>query len=774
MSKQRPRFFVLAVLTGIAAAVLSLIGAESAFSTPRIPLVIVNGQVRQLPAGDTITGTGSGTITAVNVTSPVTGGGTSGAVTVGLSLNVDGVSIAGTGSAGSNLHTTIGGTCGADRAFTSLSGIGTPTCSLFVDSATANGGLVTGGGGASLGMRTDCAAGQFLSYVAGAWTCTSSGTQDSAFYGSGVDGALNFDGFATVLGMAPAANVYTLSRDIFATTIAISSGVTLKSNGFRIFAQTSLAFGSSTAKITNNGTTSSTAGGGGGGGIGGGVAGGAINSIGDGTNTMDGGLGGNSANTGAAGVGAAWNPQGFTGAGGAGGTGAVAGGAGGAVNASPASNGGGWGLTEILSFRVLNQPVSGRFDCGTGGGGGGGGTAAAAGGGGGGGGCVFVAAPSITGAGAITATGGNGANGANGTVGGGGGGGGGGGLIVLVTSTATAPTYTTSVAGGTGGTHGTGGAPVNGTAGAAGKVITLDPGSPGAGGGGGGTGTVTSIIAGTGLTGGTITTTGTIAADTTYLQRRVNSCAANQAIQAVDAAGVPTCAIEQNLIDPTTAVTFFNDYLNSAAATGSVIDGWVYNFVGTAAAANIQNAETGHPGIMRLNTGTTATGRSSSIIGGSAPVSFILGAGEIVGDILLRPGTLCDASVQVCTISCGLIDTGTAADSTNGVYLKFDPVASSNWRTVAVNGGTKSEADTSPAAAPGANTWQHIGFDVNAAGTSVTFSVAGAAAGTVATNLPSGVAHIFGFGCLILKSVGATARTVDLDYMRLDVRGMTR
>ena len=55
-------------------------------------------------------------------------------------------------------------------------------------------------------------------------------------------------------------------------------------------------------------------------------------------------------------------------------------------------------------------------------------------------------------------------------------------------------------------------------------------------------GTVTSIIAGTGLTGGTITTSGAINADTTYLQRRVSSaCGVGTYIRAIQAAGSVTC-----------------------------------------------------------------------------------------------------------------------------------------------------------------------------------------------------------------------------------------
>jgi hypothetical protein len=57
-------------------------------------------------------------------------------------------------------------------------------------------------------------------------------------------------------------------------------------------------------------------------------------------------------------------------------------------------------------------------------------------------------------------------------------------------------------------------------------------------------GTVTSVTAGTGLTGGTITASGTLAADTTYLQRRVsNACATGRYITAIAADGTPTCGL---------------------------------------------------------------------------------------------------------------------------------------------------------------------------------------------------------------------------------------
>ena len=42
--------------------------------------------------------------------------------------------------------------------------------------------------------------------------------------GTGVDGALVYDGTTTILGMAPTTLAYTLTRDISATNITVNAG----------------------------------------------------------------------------------------------------------------------------------------------------------------------------------------------------------------------------------------------------------------------------------------------------------------------------------------------------------------------------------------------------------------------------------------------------------------------------------------------------------------------------------------------------------------------
>src|SRR4051812_33046971 len=83
----------------------------------------------------------------------------------------------------------------------------------------------------------------------------SSSATSSNLFGDGSDGAVTADGAATVACLgAPAANVYTMTRDCYFTTLVINSGVTIKTASNRLLA---------TASITNSGTISNAGTGGG-------------------------------------------------------------------------------------------------------------------------------------------------------------------------------------------------------------------------------------------------------------------------------------------------------------------------------------------------------------------------------------------------------------------------------------------------------------------------------------------------------------------------------
>ena len=315
-------------------------------------------------------------------------------------------------------------------------------------------------------------------------------------FGDGSDGPLVFDGSTTILGMAPTGQQYTLTRDIFATSVTFTNDASIRSQGFEIYATVVIdTTGSGIAGLApvifNNGTNGSSALGSTGGSAGLGAPGTALG-FAAGTNGGAGGTAGSGAN-GTAGTGSSLSGGG---SGGAGGHNALAmsphtGGAGGAATAVAAGSND--HLLRPGAGGYVN--VSGTatpFDCGCGGGGGGGGdnnsggTNGGAGGGGGAGG-LGVHAPLIklATAGDLAVIGGVGGNGTPlvvtaTTYGTGGGGGGGGGRLevscaVLEIVDGSSLSAAVNCAGGAGGLAGVGdsGGTTNGSPGVAGSAGVL-------------------------------------------------------------------------------------------------------------------------------------------------------------------------------------------------------------------------------------------------------------------------------------------------------------
>jgi hypothetical protein len=309
---------------------------------------------------------------------------------------------------------------------------------------------------------------------------TNTGDQTLPVYGDGADGAVTFDGSSAYSFATYSSAIYTLTRDVWATTVSVSSGYTVITAGYRIFATTSI---NAAGNIHNNGSNGSGAVAGAGGLGGFFKAGGA------------GAAGLLAASAGAAGTAQA-TPTANTWVGGVGGRGGQGrlnniGFNGGVITyanvTTPANADGGSKVTSNY-VNYLTRYVVGatnwQMTPSIGGGGGAKsvtGTAASSGAGGGGGGICFLAAPIITGNGTISANGGSGgsAAGTGGSFGGGGGGGGGVVCVIAKTSAITPP-----ATGGTGGTSvfGTNGtlpvAHAFGTATTATQTLTLTPAHP--------------------------------------------------------------------------------------------------------------------------------------------------------------------------------------------------------------------------------------------------------------------------------------------------------
>jgi hypothetical protein len=291
-------------------------------------------------------------------------------------------------------------------------------------------------------------------------TVTATATGSVAFtFGDGSDGALHYDGTTTILGMAPVGGVYTLTRDINATSIIVDAAATIKPSGWRIFATGTL---SNAGSINANGNAPNLNNGG-------------VAQVNTGYYTFR-GYGGGAGAGGVPGAPGADTPTGFVigGSGGHGGTTATAAGGLGGV-ASPNAQVPSqkkvyafWLFGAGISSNAATPTLSG-MQGGAGGGAGGPGpgpTNHAGQGGGGGGGVLFIAAHLIANTGTISANGGNCGAVTFSDQGIGGGGGAGGVGVFSNGFTGNTPTVA-------GGTKGTGGVTTAATDGAVGTLTQI-------------------------------------------------------------------------------------------------------------------------------------------------------------------------------------------------------------------------------------------------------------------------------------------------------------
>lgn len=138
------------------------------------------------------------------------------------------------------------------------------------------------------------------------------------------------------------------------------------------------------------------------------------------------------------------------------------------------------------------------------------------------------------------------------------------------------------------------------------------------GGGGGGGGTVTSITAGAGLSGGVITTAGTIAVNLT-----TTTCSAGQTVTAISALGVGTCS------------TFFNTAGTGLSATGSTVNVNLTTTscsAGSAETATAANGTSTCSAVVTSMAGSASEGLACSTTSGAATCGLIqtCSTGQIV------------------------------------------------------------------------------------------------------------------------------------------------
>lgn len=237
-----------------------------------------------------------------------------------------------------------------------------------------------------------------------------------------------------------------------------------------------------------------------------------------------------------------------------------------------------------------------------------------------------------------------------------------------------------------------------------------------------------------------------------------SGAAAAPTFRALTAADIPIAGAGGILFDH-----FFNG-ISTSQPTG------VFGFQGStngtgASTGGITTPDASSIGVTSLQAGTTTTGRAG-FTAGSASVR--LGGGTLVLTFRFQMPVLLDGT-ETGAIYIGFIDSGSAAP-TDGAYLYWDNTQT-NFRYRTRNNSV--ETDTDSGLAPAAATWYILRIEVNAAATSVTFTINGANSQSNATNIPTGAGRETGIGASILKSAGTTNRQVYLDYCKLEWTGVS-
>ncbi len=201
-------------------------------------------------------------------------------------------------------------------------------------------------------------------------------------------------------------------------------------------------------------------------------------------------------------------------------------------------------------------------------------------------------------------------------------------------------------------------------------------------------------------------------------------------------------------------------YEHFLSATTALINTFAITVNGASASGSPISGDIGRPGIIRLTTGTTSTGRTSlnSLING---IRF--GNGSYIFETAIMIPTSSDPSNRF-TLYIGFGDNTGAGDMIDGAYFQYNDANGNNWQIKTASNSIRTTTTTTIGIV--GNTWTKLKVvvaDVQQA----YFYVNNVLAGSINNNVPQGSGRETGLIFKIEKSVGTTARTVSIDYCKV-------
>jgi hypothetical protein len=216
---------------------------------------------------------------------------------------------------------------------------------------------------------------------------------------------------------------------------------------------------------------------------------------------------------------------------------------------------------------------------------------------------------------------------------------------------------------------------------------------------------------------------------------------------------------------PNSSTRITDDYCG-----GTVAQVWTTSVAGTGASAGQTSTSAAlgwRPGIAQYGTGTTAAGRSGF---GQSASTIALGNGV---------GFTYEVDISIPVLSTGVDRFGLTAGFNNSFGLLLGTNYAGFSYVDNVNGGawvctttsTSVSTTTNTGTTVAINTWYRLTITVNSSASSVTFSIDGTTVATHTTNIPVGAP--INTITNIMKTVGTTARVMNIDYSSLLVQMAT-
>lgn len=196
--------------------------------------------------------------------------------------------------------------------------------------------------------------------------------------------------------------------------------------------------------------------------------------------------------------------------------------------------------------------------------------------------------------------------------------------------------------------------------------------------------------------------------------------------------------------------------------------------------------EQNHPGIIRFTTGGSSTGIGEVAMNYDAVNMIQFGGATWTTTAAVRIPVISTSS-QRFTIISGLYDNANTLAPANGCYFRHvDNGNSDRWQGVCRNANTESNCNptsdgtvggtsASTVTSLGTSQWYELRTRVNASATSATFTLkygSNTFFCTVSNNIPPTNKVVAGTG--IAKSVGLTARNLDVDFIEVIGDGLVR